>query len=670
MARDIRNMNSRPDWTFDQRRPFMTRTYELPPERSLTSVLVLLLLVFFASTYYSARPLVIGNKIWHIVVKITPSGLIYNLEALLAQSRGRPEDRTFKRTDFGNFEAKSKAIAGILEIGRGTVNMTARTIRRSGLRSIGANSMDSPSGLLNSGVFCYENSILQGLASSTGLIDNFKDMMLIMEDDQKFPVLSGLYRMLSLLNSDVYDGECLSVPDRLKLMKETKRQEDAHEYLTKLIDVVEAEISQLNKSIRLSEGLSIEESAVSLKGFPKTSLEGLTAERLPCTRCGHSDTKFVLKPFTCLMTNLGQRSQSSLVDLLDELFATGQRDEVDCINCTLEAARERYHSIIRASSDNEPSPAAIEYLAKVRSCLHMIDEIIRDDTMGDQDTLEKCGIDKSDIVKVTKSQQIAIARPPTTLALHIDRSVSDMYGQSWKNRAPLHFPQVLDLSRWCIGKLNKEGVEELMSDSSLLPLDTTSTEPMLYELRAMTIHQGVRHGSGHFITFRKRVQESITTNRRDSGYSSPTSSEPPADQWFCCDDDTVTKCTAEDVSMAGDVYMLFYEKIAASTTPCSLESQMAAESTSLPQREDSASTPSRASSSDRESSVLSAEASASASSSEKSEGTRKRTRTPDFEESRPAISKTKNSRAGSTLVQRKKLAKPRSKFADMWESME
>src|SRR5277367_7189045 len=71
------------------------------------------------------------------------------------------------------------------------------------------------------------------------------------------------------------------------------------------------------------------------------------------------------------------------------------------------------------------------------------------------------------------SKQVALARPPKDLVIHINRSIFDDFGSQRKNTASVRFPPAFDLGRWCLGiKSSNADVKEFEHWSM------TSTESM------------------------------------------------------------------------------------------------------------------------------------------------------------------------------------------------
>ena len=222
-------------------------------------------------------------------------------------------------------------------------------------------------------------------------------------------------------------------------------------------------------------------------------MEGLLAQRLACRHCGFSEG-FNLTQFTCLTLNMGLRGPSALEDLLDEYTEPELVEGVECTKCTED---EYKHNHPEKEADKEDTTeASSEPVLKPPPILR------------------------------TKAKQITVGRLPKDLAIHINRSIFDEYGNQRKNSAPVRVPlQLPFLGKWCA---------DLNGDDRDFANKTEAT----YALKCIVTHQG-HHENGHYVAIAQRGKG----------------------DWYCFNDDVVTKWSTEDVLSRRNAFMLFYEKV-------------------------------------------------------------------------------------------------------------
>ena len=145
----------------------------------------------------------------------------------------------------------------------------------------------------------------------------------------------------------------------------------------------------------------------------------------------------------------------------------------------------------------------------------------KDDDREDSDQPSPSKRPKLKPVLRNKAKQITISTLPKDLVLHINRSIFDDWGNQRKNASPIEFPTRLEfLSSWCF---------PFAADEDRLEA--------LYELKCAVMHHG-RHENGHYVAFAKRDKD-----------------------WYCFNDEIVTRVNEADVLSRGNVFMLFYEAI-------------------------------------------------------------------------------------------------------------
>ncbi|RMD41956.1 hypothetical protein DV735_g3183, partial [Chaetothyriales sp. CBS 134920] len=508
-------------------------------QTALTS-LALIALGYWILNFLDAWPPAFRRRLYEIIVYLIPSQAIYSLQALMARlTRMSHEDLTFHRADFGNQQAKSDALQRM--ISHSPFPQAIRKVR-SGLPAVDTilrpSAEPGPPGLGNWDNSCYQNSILQGLASLPEF-QKYIGQSLALCDRLALPAAThrALAEFLAQLSSTANARETLWTPIVLKSM-DSWNQQDAQEYFTKVLDAVEKEASKytpvlqkrdnpglatlpgtissgsqatsLLKRVSLNESrakpgqtleqeLSIEASPPGMVRSPraraatllpyKCPVDGMFAQALVCQECGFSEG-YSLTQFNSLTLNMGLRGNSRLVDLLDEFTDPEMVEGVECTECTKEASDSADKA--EAGQDTEADQPSPSKRPKLKPVLR------------------------------TKAKQITLGRLPKDLVLHINRSIFDEYGNQRKNLSMLQFPARLQVpSRWC-APLAGDDEEHIVAT---------------YELRCSVTHYG-RHENGHYVAFGQRGKD-----------------------WYCFNDEIVTKMDEEEVLSRGNVFMLFYEMV-------------------------------------------------------------------------------------------------------------
>lgn len=474
-----------------------------------------------------------------------------------------------------------------------------------------------PAGLGNWDNSCFQNSVLQGLASLKHLPPYLATLTTLtpVQDsaDEDTTTASALRAFIAKLNDASNNGKTLFTPGILKNMS-TIQQQDAQEYFSRLLDQVDKDIEKGAKAACKPPGLDADlvrdDSVASqhsddsgYQSLPMLSkagselvtirnpLEGLSAQRVACTACGYSEG-FSMIPFNCLTLNFDVGVGAyDIYRLLDNYVQLESIQSVDCVKCTLLEYRRGLQNMAKAI------PAAAERL-------QVVEQMLEEDEF-DEEAFKKLRIPDAKKVSSTKTKQVAIARPPPSLVIHMNRSVFDpVTFSSYKNLAAVRFPSLLDIGAWCIG--SSEGVDvQAESDREHWVLDPTASmvagdvQPSkisgpIYELRAVVTHYG-RHENGHYVCYRKHSRKtaqdagvrkgegdsSQPLNMADDGASdgvdstnedsqtvdattAATDKEEPyredmGSQWWRLSDETVIQVSEEDVLAQGGVFMLFYD---------------------------------------------------------------------------------------------------------------
>lgn len=473
-----------------------------------------------------------------------------------------------------------------------------------------------PAGLGNRDNSCYQNSILQGLASLKPLPEYLSAHLQALDLNQgDRDVAQTLQTLISDLNDISNNGRTLWTPGPLKSMS-SWTQQDASEYFSKILTDVDKSVAKALKDTLQHPGFEVnmakDDSAASQHSddsgyqsigslkvtdtkLPRNPLEGLLAQRVACVQCGHSDGLSMI-PFTCLTLSLGLRkAQHDLYERLDAYTTIESIENVECPKCTLQKAERLLTKLVERMRGGS---ATEEQLAEPVRRLEAVKLALEDDDFDDKTLAEKCKITQGGKVSVTKTKQIVVARPPRSLAIHMNRSVFDQSTYSMmKNSAPVSFPKTLDLGPWCLGSAaagvtgvsEAEDGEQWLSDplKSMIAgdADPSRLTGPIYELRAVVTHYG-HHENGHYICYRKHPRHKPPPHAK--GENDPLlepgeqDEEPAAESdvvevgsnteedeleeeevemdWWRLSDQNVTKVDEETVlSLSPGVFMLFYD---------------------------------------------------------------------------------------------------------------
>lgn len=501
--------------------------------------------------------------IWNGLVYITPSRLLDIIETYQSPLRiANPALAHIPRTHAAKSETMRRILG--LDTAGGIIGSVAQAGRRRLSTLPGINKGDGrPPGLGNWDNSCYQNSVLQGLASLDSLsgylmTTSIEDGALEAVDMKMAESLRGL---IATLNDPANNGRRIWTPATLKNMS-SWQQQDAQEYFSKVLDEIDKEVGKVANIMRTSQGLESDDDISTGSGTTETlpisifrnPLEGLIAQRVGCTTCGYSEGLSIV-PFNCLTVPLGRSWEYDVSNCLDEYTKLEQIEGVECGKCTL-LKMERLLSIMKERAKDSPTDSplyknTIERLAAVT-------EALEDDDYEEKTLLQKCAIPAKSRVSSTKTRQAVIARPPKSLVVHINRSLfNELTGELNKNHAEVRFPKILDLGPWCLGSsgsANDMSTEEWLLNPDQ-PMIASTGQPSrllgpLYELRAVVTHYG-RHENGHYICYKKHP----------TPVSDKVAGELEQEQWWRLSDDDVMKVSEEHVLSQGGVFMLFFDCI-------------------------------------------------------------------------------------------------------------
>ncbi|KAG5964500.1 hypothetical protein E4U56_002156 [Claviceps arundinis] len=566
--------------------------------------------------------------IWDLIVLATPIPLLSAADNWLnpsATPKSPPDTHA----------AKSEVLQRIMGLNRTGGMMESVFQARSRALSVTGSVLglkvdpERPAGLGNRDNSCYQNSILQGLASLPSFHRYLSACVQTIDAPLKAnDVAHTLRALISDLNDVCNNGRTIWTPSLLKCMS-TWTQQDAQEYFSKVLDDIDKSVARAVESKRRQTGLEsdkIKDDATASQhsddsGYQSASpsaeclakralrnpLEGLLAQRVACVQCGYSEGLSMI-PFNCLTLSLGlDKHHHDLYERLDAYSKVEVIEDVECPKCTLLMAQKFLVKLLEKLKENG---STTEQMKESVRRLMAVELALEEDHFDDKTIKEECKISSQCKVSTTKTKQIVIARPPQSLAIHVNRSVFDPRTfDMMKNSAPLSFPQTLDLGPWCLGSAEdvqnrlsgKSGAGEerwqLDPESSMIAgdLNPSRLAGPIYELRAAVTHYG-RHENGHYICYRRypeadapfeettqaSIPDEVTDNDGDDDddddndensdnekkKSSPAQDQKPQVQtsprsnrgWWRLSDHNVSEIEEESVlSLSPGVFMLFYE---------------------------------------------------------------------------------------------------------------
>lgn len=571
-----------------------TRSYDLtslaPPQTvtTLTALAAFAVFLYWLFAYLDVLPIPVSQALWQTLVFLTPTRVVLALDP----ERKKGQD-SGAQMEISGFQAKSEAIQRILGVKQ--FPFSSMISRSTSLPALGSSLLlggkdHVPPGLGNWDNSCYQNSVIQGLASLRSFRDFVERNLQTLDGSRPLSTHLALKDILQRLNDPASHGQTLWIPGELKSMC-SWQQQDAQEYFSKIMDQLDREIRQALKTWTSNAGLKmtgLREHAIGISGLsgageqPATNLEqytslrspldGLLAQRVGCMRCGWTDGLSLI-PFNCLTVSLGRNWEYDIRECMDEYMTLEPIEGVECAKCTLLRTEERLRNLLKQiegdkelrnqqGSPNMPGElkaAAQERLDAVRTALEEGD-------FAESTLSKKCHIPSKDRATATKSRQAVIARPPQAFVIHVNRSVFDENtGMLRKNFADVRFPGTLDIGEWCLGSRSaedgKDGQEEWTTDpqASMLPQPGATVLDRLYELRAVLTHYG-RHENGHYICYRKYPVRDFPASVPEAVLEADGEKER-RERWFRLSDEDVQMVSEQAVFSQGGVFMLFYERV-------------------------------------------------------------------------------------------------------------
>ena len=529
---------------------------------------------------------------------MTPSRVISTLDKDFAERAAPEAEDDTTGFDPRGHAAKSSAMRRVLGLENGgIINIVhgSRAFSHLSGKEKGY-TRRSPPGLGNWDNSCYQNSVLQGLAS----LGSLSEFLYYSESEETSSTKGALKYLNTRLNDKDNAGKTLWTPPKLKNMS-SWQQQDAQEYFSKVLDEVEKDIvkelkrsgtsqSCQSPSRRRNSRIGLTQVASSKEEQEKqptshrilridnpqiqsrvtsNPLEGMLAQRVGCQTCGYVEG-LSLAPFNCLTVPLGREWLYDVRTCLDDFTALEQINGVECVKCTLLHAERRMVTVLESlqspfenATDTESSQKTIGKCKPIEERLNTVRTALENEDFSEQ-LLKKCQIGPRQCLTTTKSRQAVIARAPKALVIHINRSIfNERTGLQSKNSARVAFPVRFGLGFWCLGRSsrigrNEDGIEQWSTNpaesmlSEILDLEEPEFDPF-YELRAVVTHQG-KHENGHYICYKRSPYKSgiVGAENDDSRTSS---------SWWRLSDEDVIEVSEENVLAQGGVFMLFYEQI-------------------------------------------------------------------------------------------------------------
>ncbi|KAK3069448.1 ubiquitin-specific protease ubp1 [Teratosphaeriaceae sp. CCFEE 6253] len=550
----------------------------IPTSTGLVYGILALYIAHQALIYFDYPLLSPQELVWNALVYGVPARLLLD-----AEKRQQLKDTGVKSQMQA---AKSEALRRML--GWGSNTLSHKLVGGEGLIrriSMGVSlssdepTTDAPPGLGNWDNSCYQNSVLQSLASLGSLKWYLERISAGLQDDGT--TSASLRETVAKLNDAANNGRQLWTPAKLKSMS-SWQQQDAQEYYSKITDELDKEGARAVVAGKAKDGLeSVVHNAESVEAevdeatepgetgteVARNPLDGLVAQRVACTQCGFSEGLSMI-PFNCLTLPLGSDNVHTLDDCLDEYTKLEEISDVDCPKCTLLRAAKQIKQMIATEpslndkeviTEGTPNsslslPPELRVLAanRLRTIQHALDT----DDFADKTLNDTCLIPKKAHVSSTKTRQAVIGRAPQSLAVHINRSVFDeLTGVQRKNYAHVRFPMSLDLGQWMLG-------EGLSGQATRSMLEDSRGEECALRLKAVVTHYG-RHENGHYICYRRHPLRP----KAESDIDEVDEVESVREQWWRLSDEDVSAVAEEDVLEQGGVFMLFYEREGLMETP-------------------------------------------------------------------------------------------------------
>ena len=232
--------------------------------------------------------------------------------------------------------------------------------------------------------------------------------------------------------------------------------------------------------------------------------EGLQAHRMGCLKCKYVEN-IRHEKFGPMVLALTHSRETTLYDCLEREFEMEVLEDVECAKCTLlsyQTGLTRLIDTLTATTTTANGSASFQLvaaLADAKTRLKAIEKALKSGKIDDPRLLIPTGASqelKKFLVRSPKTKHHMIARPPTLLTIHIQRSSFHNYtGRALKNQSPVQFPLTLDMSRYVTTSTLSMDPEEPISQWR------EGDGRTRYRLRSVVVHYGVHH-MGHYVAYR------------------------------------------------------------------------------------------------------------------------------------------------------------------------
>ncbi|KAJ5677765.1 uncharacterized protein N7477_003398 [Penicillium maclennaniae] len=512
--------------------------------------------------HFGFTPVSLIRLLWNVLVYLTPSRLVVALDSRMSYS-----DPSSPRPTQMTFHLKHEAMQRIFGLDNNSFPFFPRSRSLSGFGSaLLGNTKDAvPSGLGNWDNSCYQNSIIQGLASLKSFSTFLGQNVNALDDKGSLSTHQALKGIIDLLNSASNYGSKLWIPADLKSMS-SWQQQDAQEYFSKVVDQIDIEVQQASKGQTTNMGLKMtgpeenilrdimqnktstdkyEAGPVIEKSSLRNPLEGLLAQRVGCMKCGYTEGLSLI-PFNCLTVPLGGKFDYDVRECLDQYMSLEPIEGVECAKCTLIRAHEQLSNLLGSLLEDEglsdrSQTAGLSDAVRTSAVarLEAVKAALEEGDFTETTLANKCHIPSKNRVSTTKSRQAVIARAPQCLAIHVNRSLFDeTTGTLKKNLAGVKFPKTMDLNDWCLGTRRAE-----KSGDAIERWVTNPSESML---------PGPGESILSYISVLCPVPDEVLQAEGDK--------EKP-ERWYRLSDDDVQMVSEGNVMSQGGAFMLFYEAI-------------------------------------------------------------------------------------------------------------
>lgn len=563
--------------------------HHLQSDQVLAYVVATVIFAYTVLSYFGLINFSLLQPVWNIVVYLTPSRIVVALDSKTAGL-----DSTDQRLLSMNFQSKSEAMQRILGVENPSFSFFPRSTTFSGFgNALLGNKDNVPPGLGNWDNSCYQNSIIQGLASLKSLSSFLERNIDKLGEKGLFSTHQALKGVIEQLNSATSYGQRLWTPPSLKSMS-SWQQQDAQEYFSKVVDQLDHEIQLASSKQTRNLGLKIAGPEEHVVGATPTSnaiderlrpeiaenpsfrnpLEGLLAQRVGCMQCGYTEGLSLI-PFNCLTVPLGAKYEHDIQECLDQYMNLEPIEGVECAKCTLLHARGQLRNLLQQLEDDKNIPTSQEtpdlssaLRSSAQERLQAVEDALEEGDFSEQTLSKKCHIPSKNRITTTKSRQAVIARTPKCLAIHVNRSLFDEYtGMLRKNYAAVRFPKNLDLNEWCLGTKSAGEKNRSLEQWGINPKESMLPQPggmvdvhgRHYELRSIITHYG-RHENGHYICYRKYPTDIFPAHVPESVLEADGEKDK-AERWYRLSDDDVQMVSETNALSQGGVFMLFYEAV-------------------------------------------------------------------------------------------------------------